>query len=201
MSVDGRDEDGLLRLAKLFQPDCHSVTRRKLRCLSQADLDLACHPPPRIQTSILAGIRSFRRDLPRSLRGAVDRVEADHDQGAGLPDSKRARPWVALYTTINAGIGTGSPNDSVENVISEIGGYRLGLSNRINTGLWDAATGALLTGWNGPTANFLKIGHSLFALIAALMGAQVSRCFCRKNQEGTAGSVPAPVSTSSDPTA
>ena len=41
--------------------------------------------------------------------------------------------------------------------------------------LWDAATGKLLGGWSGTTENFVRIGHSLFALLAGWLGGQLSR--------------------------
>ena len=37
------------------------------------------------QTSILAGVRSIWVSLPGALSGPIDRIQADHDQGAGLP--------------------------------------------------------------------------------------------------------------------
>jgi hypothetical protein len=36
-------------------------------------------------------------------------------------------------------------------------------------------TGKLLGGWNGTTQNFVRIGNSLFALLAAWLGGQLSR--------------------------
>jgi WD40 repeat protein len=41
--------------------------------------------------------------------------------------------------------------------------------------LWDATTGKLLAGPNGTTENFLRIGHSLLALVLAFVGGHVSR--------------------------
>ena len=37
--------------------------------------------------------------------------------------------------------------------------------------LWDAATGNLLAGPIGTSENFLRIGHSLLALVVAFLGA------------------------------
>ena len=36
--------------------------------------------------------------------------------------------------------------------------------------VWDATTGRLLGGWAGTTENFVRIGHSLFALLAGWFG-------------------------------
>jgi hypothetical protein len=41
--------------------------------------------------------------------------------------------------------------------------------------IWNAATGKLWAGANGTSENFLRIGHSLFALILALGGGHLSR--------------------------
>ena len=46
-------------------------------------------------------------------------------------------------------------------------------------GVWiyDRTTGKLLSGWSGSTENFVRIGHSLFALLAGWLGGQLSRRF------------------------
>ena len=49
--------------------------------------------------------------------------------------------------------------------------------------LWDAATGKLLNGWSGTTENFVRIGHSLFALLVGWLGGQLSRRLCRASRE------------------
>jgi hypothetical protein len=41
--------------------------------------------------------------------------------------------------------------------------------------LWDATTAKLLVGWAGTTENFVRIGHSLFALLAGWLGGLLSR--------------------------
>jgi hypothetical protein len=51
----------------------------------------------------------------------------------------------------------------------------------------------------GTTENFARIGHSCLALIAALLGGQLSRYLHMKNPQETPGPVPMPVSKSSDP--
>ena len=50
-----------------------------------ADLDLARRPPLGIKTSVLARIRSVRLGIRGAHPGSVDRIQADHDQGAGFP--------------------------------------------------------------------------------------------------------------------
>jgi hypothetical protein len=55
-----------------------------------------------------------------------------------------------------------------------------------------------LNGSNGTTENFVRIGHSLLAIIAALLGAQLSRYLHTKNRQGTSGTLPTPASNSND---
>jgi hypothetical protein len=51
------------------------------------------------------------------------------------------------------------------------------------------SAGLSLTGSIGTTDNFVRIGHSLLALIAALTGGYLSRHFYAKNREPASGSV------------
>jgi hypothetical protein len=53
-------------------------------------------------------------------------------------------------------------------------GNRLTTSNLGTVKVWDAATGRLLGGWAGSTENFVRIGHSLFALMAGWFGGLLS---------------------------
>jgi hypothetical protein len=55
--------------------------------------------------------------------------------------------------------------------------------------LWDATTGRLLGGWAGTTENFVRIGHSLLALIVAFLGGRLSRHLCARHEQATHGSV------------
>ena len=47
--------------------------------------------------------------------------------------------------------------------------------------LFDRTSGRRLSGWNGTTENFIRIGHSLFALLAGRFGGQLSRRLCRSS--------------------
>jgi len=65
--------------------------------------------------------------------------------------------------------------------------------NKTNTGWFlDAMAAAGLVGSSGTTENFVRIGHSLLALIAAFLGGQLSRSFFAKNRELASGSVNPP---------
>jgi hypothetical protein len=48
--------------------------------------------------------------------------------------------------------------------------------------LWDATTGRLLGGWAGTTENFVRIGHSLIALLAGWLGGRLSRRLWRASR-------------------
>ena len=37
------------------------------------------------ETGILAGVRPVRVGIPGAVPGPIDRIQADHDQGAGFP--------------------------------------------------------------------------------------------------------------------
>jgi hypothetical protein len=58
--------------------------------------------------------------------------------------------------------------------------------------------GPSLTASNGTTENFVRIGHSLLTLVAALLGGQLSRYLHARNRQGTSESLPTPASTSDD---
>jgi len=48
--------------------------------------------------------------------------------------------------------------------------------------LWDSASGKLLSGSGGTSENFVRIGHSLIALVLAFLGGHLSRCLYVRNQ-------------------
>jgi hypothetical protein len=47
--------------------------------------------------------------------------------------------------------------------------------------LFDRTSGRRLNGWNGTTKNFVRIGHSLFALLLGMLCGQVSRRLCQSS--------------------
>ena len=53
--------------------------------------------------------------------------------------------------------------------------------------------GRSLTGF-GTTVNFVRIGHSLLAVVGALLGGQLSRYLYTKNRQSSSRPVPAQVS-------
>lgn len=90
-----------------------------------------------------------------------------------------------LFTVRLTGIGSGAPSNQVQNLALTIDGNQLTSSNQGVVGLRDATTGQVLGRWIGTTENFIRIGHSLFTLIAAFLGGQVSRHLYAKNREST----------------
>jgi len=82
--------------------------------------------------------------------------------------------------------GSPSPNNQVQNLVFAADGSLL-FSSSASLRVWDEATGKLLGGWTGTTENFVRIGHSLLALIAALMGGQLSRHLHASNRARASG--------------
>jgi hypothetical protein len=61
-------------------------------------------------------------------------------------------------------------------------GNQVTTSNLGTVKVWDAATGRLLGGWAGTTENFVRIGHSLLALLAGWLGGLLSRRLWRPSR-------------------
>ena len=93
-------------------------------------------------------------------------------------DSKVPRRSVVLYDILISGTGSVWPSNQVQNVAFTSAGERLVSSSQGQVRLWDATTGRLLGGWSGTTENFVRIGHSLFALLVGWLGGQLSRRMC-----------------------
>ena len=94
-------------------------------------------------------------------------------------DSKVPGRSTVLYHVINTGTGSGTGNDQVT---WAVGGIQTATAGQGQVMLWDVATGKLLGGWSGTTENFVRIGHSLFALLAAWLGGQLSRRLYRSSR-------------------
>ena len=131
---------------------------------------------------VLAWVRPVRLDLPGALPGPVDRIQADDDQGACLPRLQSAGAILGTFTVSAHGIGSGTPNNQVQNLTFTADGTQLATSSQGHVRLWDVATGRLLGGWTGTTENFIRIGHSLFALLAGWFGGLLSRRLSRASR-------------------
>ena len=84
-----------------------------------------------------------------------------------------------IYSAYNTatGLGTGINQRSNVNLIHY--GVRPGPNQVL---VWDVTTGRPLGGTVGASENFIRIGHSLFALLAAWLGGQRSRRFARSSR-------------------
>jgi hypothetical protein len=71
--------------------------------------------------------------------------------------------------------GSGAPSNQLQAVAFGPDGKQLATSRLGAVKVWDAATGRLLGGFTGTTENFVRIGHSLFALMLGRLGGLLSR--------------------------
>ncbi len=84
-----------------------------------------------------------------------------------------------LYTVINGGIGSGTVHYQVSNGTFTTSGIQAITAEQGQMWRLGVTTGKLLGGWTGTTENFVRIGHSLFALLVGWFGGQLSRRLCR----------------------
>ena len=87
-------------------------------------------------------------------------------------------------------VTAGTPGNQVHSVAFSPDGNRLATSSLGTVRLWDATTGRRLGGWAGTTENFVRIGHSLIALLAGWFGGLLSRRLWRASR---ATDAPTPV--------
>jgi hypothetical protein len=97
-----------------------------------------------------------------------------------------------VSSLVLTGTASGGSGSQIQSVAFTIDGTKFATSNQGVVRVWDAATGRLLSGWSGTTENFVRIGHSLLALVAAWLGGHVSRRLSR-------GSRPPEVSAAEGP--
>jgi WD40 repeat protein len=71
--------------------------------------------------------------------------------------------------------GSGTSGSQVQAVAFSPQGNQIATSSLGTVRLWDATTGRLLGGWAGTTENFVRIGHSLLALLVGWLGGLLSR--------------------------
>jgi hypothetical protein len=87
---------------------------------------------------------------------------------------------------VSGGSGSGSPSNQAQSVAFTRSGSQVAISSHGQVRLWDATTGKLLSGWSGTTENFVRIGHSLFALLVGWLGGQLSCRLCRVSRQAAA---------------
>jgi hypothetical protein len=110
-------------------------------------------------------------------------------KGLTYLDSKVPGRSLGVFKIQFTGTGSGTPGNQVQAVAFSPDGRQLATSSQGTVRLWNVSTGKLLGGWGGTTENFVRIGHSLFALIVAFLGGQLSRHLCARHDEATHGSV------------
>jgi hypothetical protein len=97
-------------------------------------------------------------------------------------DSKVPGRSLGLFTVRLTGIGTGASSNQIQNLAITVDGNQLAASNEGVVGIRDATTGKLWGRWIGTTENFIRIGHSLLALLVGWFGGQLSRRLWRASR-------------------
>jgi hypothetical protein len=91
-------------------------------------------------------------------------------KGLAYLDSKIPGRTVAFTVTFTSPSQAGT-----QNVAFSSSGRSLTLTSSGAVRIWNAATGVLMSGPGGTSENFLRIGHSLLALVLAYVGGRLSR--------------------------
>jgi hypothetical protein len=115
--------------------------------------------------------------LGLSLLPSIESMLITTKAFAYLSSNVPGRPMKS-YTLINSGIRSGSPSNQVQSIFLSIDGHQAATDGQGKVAIWKAVTG----GWSGSTENFVRIGHSLFALLAGWLGGQLSRRLCRPSR-------------------
>jgi hypothetical protein len=103
-------------------------------------------------------------------------------QACGYLDSKVPRRAPKVFAYLLSDIPSRAPSTKAPNLALTGVGTQFVTSNQGQLRLWDTTTGKLLGGWSGTTENFVRIGHSLFALLAGWLGGQLSCRFYRSSR-------------------
>jgi hypothetical protein len=101
-------------------------------------------------------------------------------------DSKVPGRTQTFFTVRLTGTSPGNLGNQVSSVAFSPDGRQLATSSLGTVRLWDAKTSTLLGGWAGTTENFVRIGHSLFALLAGWFGGLLSRRLWRDSRASDA---------------
>jgi hypothetical protein len=99
-------------------------------------------------------------------------------------DSKVPGRTIIITGVLNS--SNGGPGSAVSTIAFSPDGRSIGTTSGGTVRLWQATTGTLLTGSNGTSENFLRIGHSLLAMVMAFLGAHLSRYLYASGRPGRA---------------
>jgi hypothetical protein len=103
-------------------------------------------------------------------------------KGLAYLDSKVPGRSMGMFDVQISHPGSGSLSKQVQSVAFTANGKQLATSSQGQVRIWDVTTGKLLSGWSGTTYNFIRIGHSLLALLAGWFGGQLSRRLWRSSR-------------------
>jgi hypothetical protein len=90
-------------------------------------------------------------------------------------DSKVPGRTQSFFTVRLTWTISGTPGNQVQSAAFSPDGKHIPTSSLGTVRLWDEATGGLLGSWAGTTENFVRIGHSLLALLVGWLGGLHSR--------------------------
>jgi hypothetical protein len=119
--------------------------------------------------------------------------------GLHYVDSKVPGRNAILTFTVSAPGGTVTTNNAVGSFAFSTGGSTLAANQPGAVRIWSARTGKLLASPNGTTENFVRIGHSLLALIMAFFGGHLSRMLYARRGQDAVPSLPRVIETSLTP--
>ena len=151
---------------------------------SYLGLSLVPSIEPRLITT--KALRYLDSKVTRSIAAGLVYFDYDNDGSMDL--------YVVNNSQTNA-LFLNKSNGTFENVAAVAGSNPVG--NQAWS-LWKSLVGTPLNGSNGTTENFMRIGHSLIALIAASLGGYISRRLYANNREAVEESAIPQRSTSSD---
>jgi WD40 repeat protein len=103
-------------------------------------------------------------------------------KGLAYLDSKVPGRSMGMFDVQISHPGSGLLSKKVQRLAFTPNGNQLATSGEGHVRIWDVTTGKLLSGWSGTTYNFIRIGHSLLALLVGWFGGQLSCRLCRASR-------------------
>jgi hypothetical protein len=96
-------------------------------------------------------------------------------KGLAYVDSKLSDRVIAVTFSVTTPGGSTTVGKAVQALAFSPVGKTLAVNSAGAVRLWNVTTGRLLAGPNGTTENFIRIGHSLIALVMGWLGGCLSR--------------------------